>query len=369
MKFNCSKSELIDAISIVQKAIKTNSTFQILDGILIKAEDNKVKLTGYDLETGIEADLASDVVEDGSVVVNSRFFGEIVKKLPEDMITIITDDRNQVSINSGVANFTIKGNSSESYPQIPIIETNNKITISQKILKNMINHTIFAVSKDESRPSLTGCCLESDGSTITMVAIDGFRMALRKEDVGAGFPAMNFIIPGKALTETAKIFDGDSDDKEVIIYSSSNHLLFDIGDVRIVSRLIQGPFVNYNSIIKKNPRSVLTVNRKELLDAVERAALVIMTDERRCPVQLTMHDEDSLTISSTTEVGSHKEAIDVSLEGQEIDIDFNYKYLLEALKAIEDDSVRMEFHGNQGPCIIFPTEGEKYVYLILPIKR
>ncbi len=212
MKFNCSKSELIDGISIVQKAIKTNSTVQILDGILIKVEDKKVKLTGYDLETGIEADIASDVIEEGSVVVNSRFFGEIIKKLPEDMITISTDDRNQVSINSGVADFTIKGNSSESYPQIPIIETNNKITISQKVIKGMINHTIFAVSKDESRPSLTGCCLESDGSTVTMVAIDGFRMALRKENVGEGFPSMNFIIPGKALSEAAKIFD-DNDDK------------------------------------------------------------------------------------------------------------------------------------------------------------
>lgn len=369
MKFNCSKSELIDAISIVQKAIKTNSTVQILDGILIKVEDKKVKLTGYDLETGIEADIASDVIEEGSVVVNSRFFGEIIKKLPEDMVTISTDDRNQVSIVSGVANSTVKGNSAESYPQIPIIETDNKITISQKVLKNMINHTIFAVSKDESRQSLTGCCLESDGTTVTMVAIDGFRMALRKENVGEGFPKMNFIIPGKALSEAAKIFDGDSDDMEVIIYSSSNHLLFDIGDVRIVSRLIQGPFVNYSSIIKNNPKSILKLNRKELLEAVERAALVIMTDERRCPVQLSMTSEDTLMISSTTEVGSHKETIDVNLEGVEIDIDFNYKYLLDALKAIDDEVIRMEFHGNQGPCIIFPVDGENYVYLILPIKR
>ena len=174
MKFNCNKSDLIDAISIVQKAIKTNSTVQILDGILIQADDNGVKLTGYDLETGIEADLVSDIVEKGSVVVNSKFFGEIVKRLPEEMTTISADDRNQVTILSGAANSVIKGSSAESYPKIPIIDNAEKITVSQKLLKNMINHTIFAVSKDDTRQSLTGCCLESDGTTISRVAIDGF---------------------------------------------------------------------------------------------------------------------------------------------------------------------------------------------------
>jgi DNA polymerase-3 subunit beta len=369
MKFNCNKSDLIDAISIVQKAIKTNSTVQILDGILIQADDNGVKLTGYDLETGIEADLVSDIVEKGSVVVNSKFFGEIVKRLPEEMTTISADDRNQVTILSGAANSVIKGNSAESYPKIPIIDNADKITISQKLLKNMINHTIFAVSKDDTRQSLTGCCLESDGKTISMVAIDGFRMALRREDAGADFPVMNFIIPGKALSEASKIFDGENDDNEVIIYSSSNHLLFDVGHVRIVSRLIQGPFVNYNSIIQKNPKSVMKVNRKDLLDAVDRAALIIMTDERRCPVQLTMSDETTLMVSANTETGTHKENIDITVEGDQIDIDFNSRYLIDALKNIDDDTVRIEFNGSQGPCIIVPVEGNEYVYLILPIRR
>lgn len=369
MKFNCRKSDLIEAVSIVQKAIKTNTTIQILDGILIQCEDGKIKLTGYDLETGIEADLKGDVIEDGSIVINSRYFGEIIKRLPEDMTTISTDDRNSVSIVSGVSNTNIKGNSAESYPKIPIIENSNKITISQKMIKTMIDRTIFAVCKDDARASLTGCCLESDGSVITMVAIDGFRMALRKADAGSEFPEMNYIIPGKALSEAAKIFDGDNDDNEVIIYSSSNHLLFDVGHVRIVSRLIQGPFVNYNSIIQKNPKTVMKVNRKALLDAVDRAALIIMTDERRCPVQLKMNDVETLTVSSNAEAGAHKETIDVEVEGDLIDIDFNYKYILDALKNIDDENIRIEFNGAQGPCIIVPTEGNDYVYLILPIRR
>ena len=372
MKFNCSKSDLIDSISIVQKAIKTNSTVAILDGILIQAEDDKVKLTGYDLETGIEADLKSDVMSDGSIVINSRIFGEIVKKLPEEMVTIVTDERNQITIESGKSEFNIKGNSAESYPKIPVIETGNKITISQKIIKNMINHTIFAVSKDDTRQSLTGCNLVSDGTTVTMVAIDGFRMALRREDVGNEFPEMNFIIPGKTLSESAKIFDGDDDDKEVIIYSSSNNLLFDVGDVRIISRLLAGPFVNFNSIIQKNPKSIMNVKRKTLLDAIERASLIIMTDERRCPVQLATKGSGSnatLLVTANTETGTLREEIDVSIDGDAIDIDFNSKYLIDALKNIDDEDVRIEFSGNQGPCIIVPTEGNTYVYLILPIRR
>ena len=369
MKFNCNKSDLLDAIVIVQKAIKTNSTVQILDGILIQAEDGSVKLTGYDLETGIEADLDSDVIEEGSVVVNSRYFGEIVKMLPDDMTTIEVDDRYNVSISSGEANTVLKGQSSESYPKIPVIETDNKITVSQKLIKDMVNGTIFAVSKDGTRQYLTGCNLESDGTTLTMVAIDGFRMALRRANVGSDFPVMNFIIPGKALNEAAKIFDGSDENTEVIIYSSANHLLFDIGSVRIISRLLGGPFVNYNAIIQKNPRTVINIDRRKLLDAVNRASLIINSDERRCPLHIKMKDTATLIVSATADAGTHKETIPIETEGETVDIDFNSKYLVDALKVIEDDTVRIEFNGNQGPCIIVPVQGDAYVYLVLPIRR
>lgn len=370
MKFNCSKNSLDAAISIVQKAVKTNTTVPILEGILIQAEGNSVKLTGYDLETGIEADVVSDISGEGSVVVNSKIFGEIIRKLPEDMVTISTDDRFQLSIESGSTVFNIRGNSSENYPKIPIIGNNNKIILPQAMLKKMISKTIFAVSKDDSRQSLTGCYLESNGSDITMVAIDGFRMALRKTYAGEEFPQMNYIIPGKALNEAAKIFDDKNEDEEVIIYSSENHLLFDIGHVRIVSRLIKGPFVAYNSIIQKNPMSVMTINKKALMDAVERASLIILNDERRCPVQLFMSSTDTnLTVAATTDCGTLREDVESSLTGEKIDIDFNARYLIDALKNIDDENIKIEFNGGQGPCIITPVEGEEFVYLILPIRR
>lgn len=369
MKFNCHKDSLDDAVSIVQKAVKTNSTVPILDGILIQAEGEFVKLTGYDLETGIEADVVSDIYSEGSVVVNSKIFGDIIKKLPDDVITISSDDNNQITINCGSLIFSIKGISSESYPKIPIIRNGEKIILPQAMLKKMISKTIFAVSKDETRQSLTGCCLESDGSTITMVAIDGFRMALRKSYIGTDFPLMNFIIPGKALNESAKIFDDKNDDDEVIIYTSENNLLFDIGRVRVVSRLIKGPFVAYNSIIQKNPKTVMTVNKKALFDAIDRAALIISNDERRCPVQLVMSDESTLVVTANTENGSLREEIEVTLTGETIDIDFNTRYLIDALKNIDEENINIEFNGNQGPCIIVPTDGNDFLYLVLPIRR
>ena len=370
MKFNCSKNSLDSAISIVQKAVKTNSTVPILDGILIQAEGSSVKLTGYDLETGIEADVNSDISSEGSVVVNSKIFGEIIRKLPEDMVTITTDDRFQLSIESGSTVFNIRGNSAENYPKIPVIGNNNKIILPQAMLKKMINKTIFAVSKDDSRQSLTGCYIESDGRDITMVAIDGFRMAFRKTFAGEEFPKMSYIIPGKALSEASKIFDDKTEDEEVIIYSSENHLLFDIGHVRIVSRLIKGPFVAYNSIIQKNPKSVMTINKKALLDAVERAALIILNDERRCPVQFYMNESGTvLTVGANTDCGTLREDIDSNLTGEKIDIDFNARYLIDALKNIDEETIKMEFNGGQGPCIITPVEGDDFVYLILPIRR
>ena len=308
MKFFCKKSDLSEAISVVMKAINRNSTVKILDGILIETGENKIKLTGYDLETGIEAEVIADVFEEGSVVIESKIFNDIIRKLPEENIDIKVDDKFQLSIESGSVNFNIKGLDGEPYPKIPSVDTENKIVISQKLLKNMINHTSFAVSNDATRPKLTGLNLISDGKNLTLVAIDGFRMALNREEMGNDFPLMNYIIPGKSMNELSKILNDD--DTEVVVYHSSNQILFDIGDVRLISRLIQGDFVNFESIIVKNPVTVMTIERKKLADSIDRAALLIMADERRCPVSLSMPDETTLVVSSNTETGTHKEDID-----------------------------------------------------------
>ena len=263
MKFTCSRDDLVNNVSIVQRAVTANSTVNILNGILIEAtDDNKIKLTGYDLQTGIEADVEASVSEKDAVVIDSKFFGDIIRKLPEPDVDILSDSNFQTTIRCGQAEFKIAGLDPEPFPKIPEIDETGaeKIVMSQKILKSMINHTIFAVSRDNSRPVLTGSNIVSDGSVLSVVSIDGFRMAINREDMGNDFPKINYIVPGKALTEMSKILS-DDEDAEINIYTSMQNLLFDIGNVRMISRLIEGQFINFDSIIAKNPKKSNIVSK------------------------------------------------------------------------------------------------------------
>ncbi|NLT11344.1 MAG: DNA polymerase III subunit beta [Clostridiaceae bacterium] len=367
MKFICSRDRLTEAISIVQKAVSTRSTLSILDGILIDVTDKGVQLTGYDLETGIEAQLDADALESGSVVINSKLFGEIVRKLPEEEVIIETDERLLISIISGSSVFSIKGLSAEGYPKIPEVKDAEKIIIMQGILKDMIRQTIFAVSTDESRPTLNGCLFSCDGTNVEMVAIDGFRLALRKQQMGMDLPIMKFIVPGKALHEVGRILGGK--DTELIVYSSVNHILFDTGKVRIVSRLIQGEYMNYKSILPKTGETNMTVSPGAMLSAIERASLIILSEDRRCPVQLSMPNDETLVISASTELGTLREEVPVRISGELIDIDFNPRYFIDALRVIDDGDISVQFNGSNGPCIMKPLEEEDFAYLVLPLRR
>ena len=367
MKFICSRDRLVEIVSIVQKAVSTRSTLPILDGILIDAGADGVRFTGYDLETGIEAQMDADVSSDGQVVVNSKLFGEIIRKLPDEQVQIETNDQLQISIESGSSLFSIKGLSSEAYPKIPVVMEDGSISISQKLLKDMIRQTIFAVSTDESRPTLNGCLLSCDGFAIEMVAIDGFRLALRKRLIGEDLPKMNYIIPGKALNEVGRVLS--QKDEEVHIFSSSNHIMFDLENIRIVSRLIQGTFMNYRAILPQSSDTTLVVSSSAVLSAIERASLIILSEDRRCPVQFSMVSDDTLVISAQTDVGALREEVPVTITGDKIDIDFNPRYFIDALRAIDNDEISIIFNGNVGPCVVKPLEGEDFSYLVLPLRR
>jgi len=367
MKFFCSKDRLVEIVAIVQKAISSRSTLPILDGILIVADENGVKLTGYDLETGIEAQMDSDVASPGQLVLNSRLFGDIVRKLPDDTVRVESDDQLQVTIESGSSVFSISGLSADGYPKIPIVADEEKLSISQSLLKDMIRQTIFAVSTDESRPVLNGCLFTCDGFIVETVAIDGFRLAIRKRLLGEDLPKIRFIIPGKTLNEVSRILS--SKDEEVVLYSSSNHIMFDMGDVRIVSRLIQGEYMNYKAILPTTSSTTLTVSTSDMLEAMERASLIILSEDRRCPVNFSMESDDTLVISAQTELGTLREELPVSIVGEKIDIDFNPRYLIDALRVIDKNEISILFNGSIGPCVIRPIEGEDFSYLVLPLRR
>ena len=367
MKLVSSRDNLVEAISIVQKAVSTRSTLPILDGILIEAAGSGLKLTGYDLETGIEALVDADVMEEGSIVIPSKVFGEIIRKLPDAEVAITSNERMVIDIESGSSKFSINGISAEGFPTIPVVGNDNKIILNQEILRNMISQTIFAISTDEGRPVLNGSLFESDGKSINVVSIDGFRMALRKKEIGADLPVMKFLIPGKALHEAARILTGK--DAEVVIYASANHILFDTGRFRIVSRLINGEFLDYHAIIPNNSSTSMIIDKDAVMNAVERASLIIQKEDRRCPVNLSMPDEETLVIRSSTELGNLREEVKCQITGDLISVDFNHKYIMDALRSIDDDTVKFMFSGANGPSVVVPVEGDEYTYLILPLRK
>ena len=366
MKVICSRDRLIESVAIVQKAVSSRSTMAILDGILIDANEN-LKLTGYDQEIGIECQMEADIPEKGSLVVTSRMFGDIIRKLPEDLITLESTSAQTLQIESGSSHFSIKYLKAEYYPKIPVVEPADIVTLEQQLLKDMIRQTIFAVSTDETRPTLNGCFFHSEASSVEMVAIDGFRLALRKQDVEGERSAIKLIIPGKVLHELGRILEAGTE--KVDIYPSNNNILFDTGSVKIVSRLIQGEYMNYRGILPQTAETTLTISPSALLDAIERASLVITTDDKRYPVRLTTSDEDTLVVSASTDIGTLREEIASSMNGQKIDIDFNPRYFIDALKVSDEDEITIVFNGTMGPCVIKPIDSQEFAYLVLPLRR
>ncbi len=367
MRLNCSRKKLMDSINIVSKAVATRTPMPILDGILMSASDG-LTLTGYDMETGIESRMEADILASGSVVVPARVFTEIVRRLPEDDVFIDTDDKYMVKVESGSSSFNIRGLSADDYPALPIVEHDHSLFLEQKMLKDMIQQTKFAASTDDSRPILKGINVIFENGGLTLVTIDGFRLAVRKEKItGEQQEAMQFIVPARAMEDVSHVLN-DSDDM-VTIGPSHNYVLFDTGDVKIVSRLIQGEFLNYKSILPSGNKTSLVTDPQVLLSAIERASIVIDRDEKRFPVTLETPDEDTLVISSKTDIGMSREELNIALTGELLDIDFNPKLFMDALREIEDEQITVSFQGSVGPCSIQPLEGDSFFYLVLPLRR
>jgi DNA polymerase III, beta subunit len=365
MKIICSKENLIEGINIVQKAVSTKTTLPILEGILLEAGE-VFKLTGNDLEIGIECVVEADIKKPGSVVLNSRMFGEIIRRLPDSEVMLEVKDNNSVIIDCEDSFFEIKGLSASGYPALPIIEKENGLTISQKNLRDMIRQTIFSVSVDENRPILTGSLIECKNGIMTVVAIDGFRLALRKCTIKNDAYDKNVVVPGKTLNEISKIIQPN--EEEITLYSTNNQILFDLGKCKVVSRLLEGEYLNYKGILPQDHETKVRVTAKELLSSFERASLIITAEERRYPVKISIDDE-KMVITSNSDVGNVREELKIETEGNNIEIAFNPRYFIEALRIIEDEKIDIYFTSGIGPCTIKPLENDNFAYLILPIRK
>lgn len=365
MKVICSKENLIEGINIVQKAVSTKTTLPILEGILMEANE-VFKLTGNDLEIGIECYVEADIRQKGAIVLNSRMLGDIVRRLPESEVLLEVKENNLVVIECENSHFEIKGLASSGFPALPSIEKENAFKVSQKIVRDMIKQTIFAVSLDENRPILTGSLIEYKNKELAFVSIDGFRLALRRHHTENDISNLSVVVPGKTLNEIVKILQPVEED--ITIYSTKNQILFDIGKCKVVSRLLEGEYLNYRGIIPEEYETKVHVNTKEMLSSIERASLIISNDERRYPVKFNIAD-DMIVITSSTDIGTVREELKIDMSGNKIDIGFNPRYFIDALRVIEDDTIDIYFTTNVGPCTIKPAEENNFAYMILPVRK
>lgn len=363
MRVICSKENLMEGINIVQKAVSAKTTLPVLEGILVEAGEG-FKLTANDMEIGIECYIEADVREKGAVVINSRMFGDIVRRMPESEVLIEVKEKNNVIIECENSHFEIKGFNADDFPPLPEIKKEDAFVIKQKVIREMIRQTLFAVSIDENRPILTGSLFECAEGSLTVVSIDGFRLALRKHEIGEGVKGYKVVIPGKTLNEIIKIMQPV--EEAVTIFSSGSQILFDMGKCKVVSRLLDGEYLNYRTVIPKEFEIKVKIGTKELLAGMERAHLVTM-GEKRYPVILNLAD-DKMVISANTNIGAVREEINVEMTGGKLDIAFNPAYFIEALRVIEDEKIDIYFTTSVGQCIIRPEEGDRYIYLIVPVR-
>ena len=363
MKFTCSRTDLSNAVTCVQRAVATKASTPSLEGILIKAYDSNLNLSGYDLEIGITTDLEVQIDTEGEIVVSAKLFGDIIRKLPEEVVTIETDEGMVTYITSGNASYQIVGLSAAEYPDLPKFEETDKIVINGGILKDMIRQTIYAVSDNTSKPIYTGSLFEIKDKIMTIVAIDGYRMAIRKEQIDSD-SENSFVIPKKTQSEVLKLITDEEENVEIVI--GQRHTLFKVGSFYVISRLIEGQFIDYNSTIPTGTATEAVVNTREISSAVERMSL-LASEKIPSPVKCEF-SSDEIKLTCKTSMGKANDSIRTTISGDDVEIGFNNRYLLDAIKNCETDEIRLILNGGLSPMIIKPVKSDDFLYLVVPMR-
>ena len=367
MKFVCEKEKILKGINSVINGVASKTTKPILEGILIQTNDHELKLTSYDLEIGIEYILEANVTEQGNTVVNAVMFSEIIRKLPNAEIQIRINENNLLEIECEGSLYKLATMDPEEFPELPRINIDNSIKLEQSTLKNMIRKTIFAVSTEENRPIFTGSLFEVMDGKLNVVAVDGYRLAIKNKEVEES-NQFSCVIPGKTLNEVNKIISDSFDNITVGI--EKNQALFEMENCKIVTRLLDGEFLKYSNTIPQTWETRIKVNKSNIQNCFERILLISASSiekEKKYPVKVNI-EVGKVTISCSNQTGDAKEEILVDTEGKDLEIGFNPRFFLDALKAIDDEEVYIEFGTNRSPCIIRPIDEGDYVYMILPIK-
>ncbi|WP_312098767.1 DNA polymerase III subunit beta [Niallia sp.] len=375
MKFVIQKEHLVQSVQDVMKAITSRTTIPILTGIKIVASEEGVTLTGSDSDISIESFIPKEeneqeiveIQQTGSIVLQAKFFSEIVKKLPTNQVEIVVDNL-QTTIRSGKSEFNLNGLDSEEYPHLPQISEQNSIKVPTDLLKNIIKQTVFAVSTSETRPVLTGVNWKIENNELICIATDSHRLALRKAKIETeAEQSFNIVIPGKSLNELNRILDDHDEPVEIVV--TENQILFKTKHILFFSRLLEGNYPDTNRLIPTESKTDIIVNSKEFLQSIDRASL-LAREGRNNVVKFSTMGENVIEISSfTPEIGKViEELVSESVSGEELKISFSAKFMMDALKVLEGSEVKISFTGAMRPFVIHPTNDDSTLQLILPVR-
>ncbi|MCI9340026.1 MAG: DNA polymerase III subunit beta [Dorea sp.] len=363
MKIICKKSNLAKGVSIVSKAVPSKTTMPILECILIDATNDIIRLTANDMELGIQTDIEGEILDRGMIAIDAKIFSEIVRKLPDNEVTIETDDNLQVMITCEKAKFNLSGKPGEEFSYLPVIEKDESIEISQFTLKEIIRQTIFSIADTESNKLMTGELFEIRNNVLRVISLDGHRISIRKIELKDEVTDRKLIVPGKTLIEISKILSGEAESMVNISYSN-NHIVFEFNNTVVVSRLIEGEYFKVDQMLSSDYDTKVRINKRELLDCIDRATLLVKEGDKK-PIIINIGDE-VMELRIKSQIGSMNEEIFINKEGKDLLIGFNPKFLIDALRVIEDEEVTLYLMNAKAPCFIKDNE-ESYIYLILPV--
>ena len=363
MKLVCSKANLLNGVQTVSKAVPSKTTMSILECILVDATNGEIKLTANDMELGIETTIEGQIVEKGIIALDAKMFLEIVRKIPDSDITIETDASFKEVITCEKAKFTIIGKSGEDFSYLPAVEKDDSIVMSQFTLKEVVRQTIFSISDNDNNKLMTGELFDINGEEFKIVSLDGHRISIRKIQLKNSYSPKKVVVPGKTLNEVSKILPGDAD-SDVTISFTEKHIVFEFDKTVVVSRLIEGEYFKIDQMLSSDYETKVRVNKKEFLSCIDRATLLVKEGDKK-PIIVNITDS-GMELKINSALGSMNEEIDIQKQGKDLMIGFNPKFLIDALRVIDDEEVDLYMVNPKAPCFIKNAE-ESYIYLILPV--
>lgn len=363
MKFNCNRQELNEAVLNVMRAVSSKSTMPALEGILIKAQNGRLILSGYDMEIGITTSIDAMIYTEGAVVINAKLLSDIIRRMPEDNISFDIDEKLLVYISSGKSDYKIIGIPDSEFPEMPTVSGNDNISINGDALRSMIRQTIYAVSDKDIKPANKGSLFEISQNTIKIISVDGYRLAIRKETIKYDGDK-SFIVPGKSLAEVEKLITEDTENVEITV--GDRHIIFRIDEYSIVTRLIEAEFMNYKAAIPSIHSTELKIKTRNFMNAIDRMSL-LLNERMKSPIRCRI-ESGLVKTSCNTSLGQAYDEFETEMTGEDIEIGFDNKYMLDALKNSETDEVTIHMNGPLSPIVILPSEGESFLFLVLPVR-